>query len=93
LNQPIESPEDAHERGHIEGRRSAYRSLLGQIAVELGVETTEGQLAALLAERMDVVASLRQACTDHGDNDWPDNLHLRDVIDKHLVCYLDEDEE
>lgn len=25
---------------------------------------------------------------DFGDNEWPDNLHLADVIDKHLDRYL-----
>lgn len=27
---------------------------------------------------------LRQVCDEFGDNDWPDNLHLADVIEKHL---------
>jgi len=31
-------------------------------------------------ERTAVVALLREICQDHGDNDWPDNLHLYDVI-------------
>lgn len=82
--------EDACERGYIEGRRSAYRALLGQIAAELGVEVTEGALASLLAERLDTVAALRGICDAWGDNDWPDNLHLPDVIQKHLGRYLDE---
>lgn len=38
----------------------------------------------LEGERSATVAILRQVCTSHGDNDWRDNLHLADVIEKHL---------
>ena len=41
-------------------------------------------------ERADIVIALRALCEQHGDNDWPDDLHLGDVIDKHLACYLEE---
>jgi len=44
------------------------------------------------AERRDVINALRQLCADFGDNDWPDNLHLGDVIEKHLAPYLYESE-
>ena len=40
-------------------------------------------------ERTAVVALLREICQDHGDNDWPDNLHLYDVIDKHLLRHIE----
>ena len=32
---------------------------------------------------------LRQVCAKYGDNDWPDNLHLADVIEKHLLRNLE----
>ncbi len=35
-------------------------------------------------EREATVAMLRAVCAEYGDNDWPDNLHLADVIEKHL---------
>ena len=38
-----------------------------------------------VAERQEVVAILRRLCAEPGDNDWPDNLHLSDVIEKHLI--------
>ena len=44
--------------------------------------------AALVAERADAIAMLRMVCEDHGDNDWPDDLHLGDIIDKHLLRYF-----
>src|SRR2546423_657496 len=46
------------------------------------------ELNALRQEREDVVKLLRDACEEHGDNDWPDNLHLTDVIEKHLLDYF-----
>jgi hypothetical protein len=41
----------------------------------------------------DYYISANCACTGqksdrHGDNDWPDDLHLADVIDKHLARHL-----
>lgn len=30
-------------------------------------------------------AQVRFACRDLGDNDWPDDLHLGDAIEKHLA--------
>jgi hypothetical protein len=44
-------------------------------------------------ERQDVVRQLREVCGDYGDNDWPDNLHLGDVIEKHLARNLYENYE
>lgn len=39
-------------------------------------------------ERAEVVDILRELCKDYGDNDWEDNLNLRDVIEKHLAKHL-----
>lgn len=39
-------------------------------------------------ERQETIKSLRGLCKDFGDNDWPDDLHLADVIEKHLGKYL-----
>jgi hypothetical protein len=41
-------------------------------------------------ERADIVRQLRIICADYGDNDWPDNLHLGDAIEKHLARYLEK---
>lgn len=41
-------------------------------------------------ERKDLVAALREVCKAFGDNDWPDDLHLADVIEKHLAKHLHE---
>jgi hypothetical protein len=39
-------------------------------------------------ERADTLLQLREVCGDFGDNDWPNELHLGDVIDKHLARHL-----
>jgi len=79
----------AEEKAWAEGRRSAFRSLLGECARELGGE--DRKLAAVLAEVEASRVALRQLCADHGDLEWDDRLHLADVIEKHLARHLDED--
>lgn len=39
----------------------------------------------LRAERVAAIAMLRVECAVYDDNDWPDNLHLADIIEKHLA--------
>jgi hypothetical protein len=41
-------------------------------------------------ERAETIRLLRRVCRDHGDLDWTDELHLADIISKHLVRYLDD---
>src|SRR4029077_15273959 len=38
-----------------------------------------------------VVKMLRMVCEEFGDNDWPDNLHQADVIEKHLIRPIRQD--
>ncbi len=88
---------EKRERDWIEGHRAAWRSLLGRALRELrgdgvAVEDPELRAAALLAEREDVRVALRRVCETYGDNDWKDDLHLGDVVSKHLECYLEPDE-
>lgn len=35
-------------------------------------------------ERIDVINLLRQICSERGDNDWPDDLHICDIMNKHI---------
>ncbi len=41
-------------------------------------------------ERIETIALLRMHCDEYGDNDWDDDLHLSDVIDKHLVRHIED---
>ena len=84
--------ESAIERKWMEGHRAAWRSVLMQAIGQLrDFGDEEGLDAAVAVMQLDEVRSaLRQLCERHGDNDWPDNLSLADVIRKHLAPYLDE---
>ena len=74
------------EHAYMEGSRAVARSLLGLLALFL--DGDEKQVARLLIARDAARAALRQICEEFGDNDWPDDLHLADVIDKHLARHL-----
>lgn len=40
-------------------------------------------------ERHQVVMALRSICSEFGDNDWPAELNLADVLEKHLRRHLE----
>lgn len=76
------------ERSYDLGRRTAWLRMLDLCLRQLGVDDPEAGRARWVAERQDAVATLRRICAEHGDNDWPDDLHLADVIEKHLWSHL-----
>jgi hypothetical protein len=76
--------EIAYGRGH----RQALVSMLAHVLRELGYQDTEATRAKWIIEREETVNALRAICHDHGDNDWPPDLSLADVIDKHLHRHL-----
>jgi predicted secreted protein len=59
-----------------------------ECARELGEDDPLRKAAVYIAEREQAVAALRELCAEHGDNDWPDNLHLADIIRKRLGRHL-----
>lgn len=76
------------EHDYINGQRQVWTELLSQAVRALGYENTREQ--AWIAEREAAIAMLRTICEAHGDNDWPDDLHLADIIEKHLGRHLGE---
>jgi hypothetical protein len=70
-----------------------------------GISTRSGHIRAMLDladkadenlsryERPYVIAMLRTICDARGDNDWPDDLHISDIIEKHLLRYVNEEAE
>lgn len=73
---------DAEEQAYSLGSDRAWLSILKEALRNLGLkEQSEHQWKA---ERAETVLKLRAICMDHGDNEWPDDLHLVDVLDKHL---------
>ncbi len=71
-----------HERGYIAGKRAVWMSLLQEAMTGLGMQGKT--LEALVLEREATVAALRTLCEEHGDNDWNEDLHLADVVSKHI---------
>jgi post-segregation antitoxin (ccd killing protein) len=82
---------DEHERGYEEGYKAANVALLRTALQNLGADSPEANAERWKVERAEAIAMLRRVCEDFGDNDWPDNLYLPDIIDKHLYRYLDEE--
>lgn len=85
--------EDDRDELWRRGNRAAWMRLFSMALGELGYDNPEfATQHAWILEREATVAALRSLCEDFGDNDWPDNLHLADVIEKHLGRYLESDE-
>ena len=82
------------ETAYVMGSQAAWRQMLSAALANLPGEPgdPERMLAARTGELHDVRAQLRKLCAAFGDNDWPDDLHLGDVIEKHLAPHLYERE-
>lgn len=79
---------EREEEVYTRGQRSAWTALLRECLKQLGYTGTEAEAAAWVTEREESVAVLRRACAEWGDNEWNEDLHIADVIDKHLVGHL-----
>jgi len=79
---------DAHEE---RGSRGAWVEMLEHCCRALGYKSEEGSRAGWISERERTISTLRMACDEFGDNDWPDDLHLADVVEKHLARHLRSD--
>lgn len=80
--------EDRADQKWTAGNRAAWSRILTLAARELSGE--ERSLGAALSELEDARRALRELCDELGCNDWPDDLHIGDVIEKHLARHLHE---
>jgi hypothetical protein len=78
------------EMDYERGSRAAWTLILQQALMHLDYEASKASGARWILEREAAIAALRDICQVHGDNDWPDNLHLADIIEKHLGRNLDD---
>lgn len=85
----MQTDEEARERSWMEGNRAAYASILQVCIRQLGCDNPEAEHAAWLVEKQELSAIIRRLCVEHGDDDYPDNLHLGDVLTKYLEPYLE----
>ena len=74
------------EQAYLQGGRSVWNSLLRECLRNL--KTSEHDQYSWITEREAAIAVLRGICDEFGDNDWNENLHLADIIDKHLGKHL-----
>jgi len=78
------------ESSYDAGSRMAWRIMLSECLKQLGYESDEARKAAWILEREAAVTELRMLCAEFGDNEWEVNLHLQDILDKHLGRHLYE---
>lgn len=90
---------EAESKSHMRGQRRVYREMLNLALRGLGLDAAPNDLAAaqhriaaLESELSDARVQLRMLCEDFGDNDWEDDDHLADVIEKHLGKHLHSEE-
>lgn len=74
------------EKLHSQGARHAYCSILAICLNEL--DDHQKKSFSWVIERRAIIEALRDLCGEFGDNDWPDERHLGDVIEKHLGRHL-----
>ena len=73
-----------HDLGFIAGQRHALITMIKQATRELGYDDPEAEKVSWISEREHAIAQLRALCEVIGDNDWDENLHLGDIIEKHV---------
>lgn len=68
------------------GKKSVWLAILKIAQMECGMNTADPffQLGVLITERNEAISALREVCRIYGDNDWPDELYLSDIINKHI---------
>ena len=72
-----------NEADYLKGQKSAYLSILRECARNVSDEDLSAELMAV--ERAEVVLALRSLCEDFEiPNDWPDDMHLGDVVLKYI---------
>lgn len=78
-----------NEKDYLAGKKRVWLDLLRSCLSGLGYgEDVVAESAKWIVEREEIIQQLRELCEEYGDNDWPDDLHLGDVIEKHLANHL-----
>ncbi len=78
--------QDKLDQAFTKGRKSLAVSVVHTCLNE--ISPTQKHKANLIIERQEAINMLRHICEEHGDNDWPDDLYLADIIEKHLHRHL-----
>lgn len=75
------------EKAYMAGGEYAWTRMMMMCLRHLGAHG-ERTRESLLAELIEARRQLRQLCEDFGDNNFDDELHLGDAIEKHLGRHL-----
>ena len=90
-----EALDDFGEVNYERGCLAAYRAILQECVRQLlpyGDFNKSQLLAAnLTSELSETREKLREVCELVGDTSYPNDLYLPDIIDKHILPYLEED--
>ncbi len=71
------------EEAYLAGGDSAWKTILAEALKHL--HHNDWTKERLILERSAAIVSLRRLCDEFGiDNDWPDDLHLADIIEKRI---------
>jgi hypothetical protein len=72
------------EQAYLQGEKMAWSMMAQQCIRNLQCDSEIKTTLGYLRERNEAINRLRELCQDFGDNDWEDDLHLADIIEKHL---------
>ncbi len=74
------------EEAYLAGGDSAWRTILAEALKHLHRSGRDWTKERLILERSAAIVSLRKLCDELGaNNDWPDDLHLADIIEKRII--------
>lgn len=80
------------EEAYVAGGNAAWRMILSEALKHLGGDGIDLTKERLILERSEAIASLRQLCVGLGVDidsiDWPDDLHLVDIIERIKQAYF-----
>lgn len=81
---------DRLEEAYMRGRKEMAMSIVRRLMPDLELAGDAATCAALSIQIVDAKSMLRTICDSHGDNDWEDDLHLVDILGKHLHDHLED---
>lgn len=75
---------EVREESYLWGQKQLLVSQMREIIRQLGYPT-DMTIEARIIEREEALIALKQKCQDAGKpTNWPDGLHLADIINKYL---------
>jgi len=80
MNVTQDQIDDIREKAYEMGSRTALIGMLRYALRGLGYGE-DFTLERMIVEREEAISALRRVCKDQ---EWPEDLHLADIIDKHL---------